>query len=347
MVNHDENCIRIRALGLTLAVALSLAGCGRGRPALPVAGAAAPTATVAAARPLAGRLETVTLPMTRLGVAKSFKVYLPPGYPDGGPYPTLYLLRGTTDEWLNPDQDGSRQGRTAVSIYEGLRRQGTVGDMILVFPGLGSDDGRWPGILADWVSPPSAPGVGNGRFARYFAEDVLPAVDSRYRTLATGSHRAIDGFSLGGWAAVQAAVSQPQAFRSVGAFDGTFPFAKDATTVDPDDELWGESFFDPMFGAPRQWAKVTAASPANRLAKGADWSRMQWLIEYCPQALEPRGNFYRGATLVQILQAHGGTNRLPGERLHGTHAWWWADEHLTTTLPYHWRQIRPAAASGR
>jgi S-formylglutathione hydrolase FrmB len=339
MTDFAENPIRISRFGLTLAACLLVVGCQNARPAAPLPATVATTATKA--RAMQGRLETVSLPTTRLGVAKTFQVYLPPGYPGGGPYPTLYLLRGTSGEWLNPDQDGSRQGRTAVSVYEGLRQRGTIGDMILVFPGLGSDDGRWPGILADWVAPPKAPGVGNGRFASYFADDVMAAVDSRYRTLADGHHRAVDGFSLGGWAAVQAAVSQPAAFSSVGSFDGTFPFAKDATTADPDDELWEESFFDPIFGAPRDWARVTAASPANRLAKGSDWSRQQWLIEYCPQAIEPRGNFYRGATLVQILKAHGGKNTLSGERPGGTHAWWWADEHLTTTLPHHWRQIKP------
>jgi S-formylglutathione hydrolase FrmB len=326
----------IRRPLLTLAACLLALGCEGRRPAALAPG----QAVTAAARKTQGRVETVTLPTTRLGVAKSFQVYLPPGYPGAGPYPVLYLLRGTTDEWLNPSQDPTRQGRTAVSVYEDLRRAGTVGDLILVFPGLGSDDGRWPGILANWVKPPEAAGVGNGRFASYFAEDVVPAIDSRYRTLADGRHRAIDGFSLGGWAAVLAATTHPTRFSSVGSFDGTFPYGKDATTADPGDELWEESFFDPIFGAPRDWAKVTAASPANRLAKGGSWAKQQWLIEYCPQAIEPKGNFYRGATLVRVLQANGGKNGLAGELPGSTHAWWWADEHLASTLPLHWQKIK-------
>ncbi|MBC7543590.1 MAG: esterase [Candidatus Sericytochromatia bacterium] len=300
--------------------------------------AASPKATA----PLAGTIETVTLPQTSLGTAKSFKVYLPPGYPDEGPYPTVYLLRGTMDEWLNPTQDPSRQGRTAATVYESLLKAGKVGGLILVFPGLGSDDGRWPGILADWVTPPTAPGVGNGRFASFFTTDLIPAVDKRYRTLKTGKHRAIDGFSLGGWAAVQAAASHPDLFTSVGSFDGTFPYAKSTKQVDPEDELWTEGFFDPVFGKPRQWAAIATASPANRIAQGTSsrWAGITWLLEYCPQAWEPRGNFYRGAALGQVLAAHGGKNQL-GTLPDSQHAWWFADEHLTTTLPRHWQQIKP------
>ncbi|MBC7544399.1 MAG: hypothetical protein H7338_16890, partial [Candidatus Sericytochromatia bacterium] len=235
-----------RAAVLTLV--LGGAGCQPWTVHAPVA--SRPGISESQAQATQGRVETVTLVQTSLGVPKAFKVYVPAGYPGGGPYPTLYLMRGTMDEWLNPDQDDSRRGRTAVSVYESLRRAGTVGDLIFVFPGLGSDDGQWPAILTNWIAPEKAAGVGNGRFADYLFKDVIPQVDKRFRTVGARQHPAIDGFSLGGWAAVQAAVTHPEVFASVGGFDGTYPFAKSAKQVAPDDELWQMPFFDPVFGQP-------------------------------------------------------------------------------------------------
>ncbi|MBC7545204.1 MAG: esterase [Candidatus Sericytochromatia bacterium] len=284
----------------------------------------------------------MTLPKTSLGTAKTFKVYLPAGYVSTGRYPVLYLFRGTVDEWLNPTQDESRQGRNAVSIYEGLAKQKAVGEMILVFVGLGSDDGQWPGILSNWVSPALAPGVGTGRFASYLFDDVIPAVDSRYRTVANGQGRALDGFSLGGWAALQAATLQPASFASVGAYDGTFPLAGSRDQVKADDGVIKAPFMDAVFGRPRQAGAVAATSPANRIWQGesSQWKRLCWLIEYGPEAAEPSdANFYRGESLVQILAAHGGENQL-GVRPEGRHNWWTADEHLKTSLPRHWEALR-------
>jgi S-formylglutathione hydrolase FrmB len=296
----------------------------------------------AAASRQTGTVETVTLADNKLGLPKQIKVYLPAGYPGSGPYPTLYLFRGTVDEWLNPQQDSSRQGRTAVSVYEGLRQRNAVGPMILVFMGLGSDDGRWPGILTDWVAPQAARTVGTGAFASYFFDDVIPTVDRRFRTLATGRGRAVDGFSLGGWAAVQAAASHPEQFASVGAYDGTFPLAADRDHVKSDDGVIRQEFLDPVFGAPRQWSAVTAASPANRIwqAEANSLRQLTWLVEYGPEAAEPDdANYYRGDGLVKILKSKGIANRL-GVRADGHHTWWTADEHLKTTLPVHWQAMQ-------
>jgi S-formylglutathione hydrolase FrmB len=315
---------------------LPSAGCRASLSALPQADAVA----TAAARS-AGRVETVTLADNHLGTPKAFKVYVPAGYPNDGPYPTLYLFRGTVDEWLNPQQDQSRQGRTAVSVYEDLRRHNAVGPMILVFMGLGSDDGRWPGILTDWVAPQAARTVGSGAFASYFFDDVIPAVDKRFRTTGTAQARAVDGFSLGGWAAVQAAASRPDRFASVGAYDGTFLLPADADHVKPDDGVVKQGFLDPVFGAPRQWSAVASASPANRIWQGdaAPLRKLTWMIEYGPEAAEPDdANYYRGEALIKTLAGKGITNRL-GVRQDGRHNWWTADEHLKATLPMHWQAM--------
>ncbi|MDQ2829511.1 MAG: hypothetical protein M3Y74_10735, partial [Chloroflexota bacterium] len=113
------------------------------------------------------RVQRVMLWSTALGVRKSLYVALPPAYDArDGRYPVLYLLRGHEREWVNPTEDGSRRG-TAVDIYRALLASGAIGSMILVFPGLTSDDGRVHGMATDFLAPrlaPKAAGVGSGRF---------------------------------------------------------------------------------------------------------------------------------------------------------------------------------------
>jgi S-formylglutathione hydrolase FrmB len=141
---------------------------------------------------------------------------------------------------------------------------------------------------------------------------------------------------------VQAAASHPEQFASVGAYDGTFPLAADRDHVKSDDGVIRQEFLDPVFGAPRQWSAVTAASPANRIwqAEANSLRQLTWLVEYGPEAAEPDdANYYRGDGLVKILKSKGIANRL-GVRADGHHTWWTADEHLKTTLPVHWQAMQ-------
>src|SRR5690349_1468938 len=100
-------------------------------------------------RPIDARVRHVMLDSEALGVKKSFYVALPPGYQKvsngHARYPTLYLFRGHEHEWVHRWQDRSRNGRTVIDVYRELLREGKVGPMILVFPGISSDDNRIPG----------------------------------------------------------------------------------------------------------------------------------------------------------------------------------------------------------
>jgi hypothetical protein len=99
------------------------------------------------------RVQRITLWSAALGVRKSLYVALPPAYDArDGRYPVLYLLRGHEREWVNPAEDGSRRG-TALDVYRALLTAGHAGSMILVFPGLTSDDGRVHGMATDFLAP--------------------------------------------------------------------------------------------------------------------------------------------------------------------------------------------------
>src|SRR5262249_49597998 len=149
-------------------------------------------------RPIDPRARRVTIESKALGVKKSFYVSLPPGYARVAStsvrYPVLYLFRGHEHEWVHRHQDKSRHGRTVIDVYRALLKEGKVGPLILVFPGISSDDNRIPGLLVNFRAPQLAaasPGVGTGRFEDYFFNELIPFVDTRFRTIADRTGRAV------------------------------------------------------------------------------------------------------------------------------------------------------------
>jgi enterochelin esterase-like enzyme len=139
-----------------------------------------PTSTIT---PLAcltnpGHLEQGSLDSTK--PPQDFRIYLPPCYEEKSNqrYPVLYLLHGQTytdDQWI-------RLG--AVKVIDSLIKSGESIPFIIVFP----DDHYW--------NLPPGPG-----FGQRLVDDLVPYIDSTYRTLPDRSHRAIGGMSRGaGWA---------------------------------------------------------------------------------------------------------------------------------------------------
>jgi S-formylglutathione hydrolase FrmB len=61
---------------------------------------------------------------------------------------------------------------------------------------------------------------GSERLDSWFVRDVIPWVDSHYRTLADGEHRGIVGFSAGGYSSTAIASRHPGMFDAVGTFSG-------------------------------------------------------------------------------------------------------------------------------
>ena len=111
---------------------------------------------------------------------QGYFIYLPPCYDEktNRHYPVLYLLHGqtyTADQWI-------RLG--AVNVLDNLILSGETQPFIIVFP-----DDRY------WNLPPGA------GFGQRLVDDLIPYIDSTFRTLPDRNHRAIGGMSRGaGWA---------------------------------------------------------------------------------------------------------------------------------------------------
>ncbi len=111
-------------------------------------------------------------------------VYTPPGYEKGSAsYPVLYLIHGGGDT----AQSWSTVGR-ANDILDNLIAENKAKPMIIVMPSGWTPFGGQV-MTSDATKDP---------FTKEMIEDIIPFVQSRYRTLATADSRALSGLSMGG-----------------------------------------------------------------------------------------------------------------------------------------------------
>lgn len=193
-----------------------------------------------------------------LQTKKTFRIYLPAGYDESSQrYPVVYFLHPKGDNWFNPYVHG--RDKTLKDIADSLIASGQIGKMILVDPDHGDCSTAIPG-MPNMLRPDltSGDGIGTGQFDDYLIDDLIPYVDSRYRTMADRSRRGIDGYELGGYAAVLSAVKHPELFSSVGSYEAPFMWRNldDPTSTGiQDDKLWlsasGDSIFGAAFDEPR------------------------------------------------------------------------------------------------
>lgn len=299
------------------------------------------------------RVLKVTLNSQLLKVPKSFYIYLPLDYDSPARqterYPVLYFFRGHEREWVNIEEDHSRGGRTVIDTYLDCLEKGQVGRMILVFPGISSDEDTIPGLLVNFKQPGlagGARGIGTGRFEDYFLQELMPYVDGHFRTLAQGAHRGVDGFSLGGLTSLKIATHYPKLFGSAGSYDGTFFYAtRSGKSIKTEDRVFSAPLFNPHFGVPRDYRYGAANNPANLIIQGdtQELTRLCWMIQSGPETAEPgEANYYRGQHILKALAAHGIKNAVPAVIEDGLHNWYTADRHISQTLPLHWQSLRPS-----
>lgn len=145
-------------------------------------------------------------------------VYTPPGYnKDNKRYPVLYLQHGRGEN----ETGWSGQGRANL-IMDNLISEGKTTPFIIVM-----DNGTWtppsqsaPVSQADRAKGNWPPKGWADAFAKTLLEDIIPMIDSNYRTLADQSHRALAGLSMGGMQTRVITLANPYVFSYVGMFSG-------------------------------------------------------------------------------------------------------------------------------
>jgi enterochelin esterase-like enzyme len=152
-----------------------------------------------------GEIRTHWYESKSLGTARRLTVYTPPGYERDQQtrYPVLYLFHGA-----NADENAWYRLGRANLILDNLLAAGKTKPFVIVMPfGYGVPPGR-----------PNAPGENTAQFGKDLIDDVIPFVQSRYRTFADREHRAIVGLSMGGGQALSIGLNRLDLFSYVGGF---------------------------------------------------------------------------------------------------------------------------------
>ncbi|NLW84667.1 MAG: esterase [Phycisphaerae bacterium] len=140
-------------------------------------------------------------------------VYTPPQYSKDATtrYPVLYLQHGGGEDervWIE-------MGRTHL-ILDNLLAEGKVKPMIVVMETsymprpAGGGGGGFGGFG----------GAGGGSYGQLMINDLIPWVDSNFRTLSDREHRAMAGLSMGGMQTASVTMANLDTFSHIGLFSG-------------------------------------------------------------------------------------------------------------------------------
>jgi enterochelin esterase family protein len=162
-----------------------------------------------------GNITAVWYPSPSLGSTRRLQVYTPPGYETGNKkYPVLYLLHGAggdEESWIS-------RGR-ANYIADNLIAAKEAVPMIIVITNGNTDVISSPLNRLTQERNTDASGVGamaSLQFEESLVKDVIPFIEKNYRVAADPGHRAIAGFSMGGYQTQNITNSNPELFKYIG-----------------------------------------------------------------------------------------------------------------------------------
>ncbi len=137
---------------------------------------------------------------------RSFPLYLPPDYHRSQErYPVVFFLAGYAGKGSAYLADDSAFGLPLHHRFDRAIGENRLRPFIGVFPDLTSRFGH-----SQYVNSPAF-----GNYLDYLTEELPLAVDARFRTIASASHRVVAGHSSGGFGALVAGMKRPDVFAWV------------------------------------------------------------------------------------------------------------------------------------
>jgi enterochelin esterase-like enzyme len=146
-------------------------------------------------------------------------VYTPPDYEESttARYPVLYLQHG-----MGEDETGwSNQGKANL-ILDNLIDEKKAVPMIMVM-----DNGYALRPSRSTETPARGPG-GFSVFEEVLIKEIIPMIDTTYRTIADREHRAMAGLSMGANQTIRITMNNLDVFSYIGGFSGTSNFPSSA-----------------------------------------------------------------------------------------------------------------------
>jgi S-formylglutathione hydrolase FrmB len=205
-----------------------------------------------ARKPISPRVQELSFHSKALDRDMRYTLVLPVDYDKSQQrYPVLYLLHGWAGDYTNWVK--------LTNLVEYSRRY----PMIIVTP---DAENSW------YVNSATVPA---DRFEDYIVNDLIPEIDSRWRTIASPHRRSIAGLSMGGYGSVLFGLKHPGMFAAVGSVSGAFDGPVGVEQVMP---VLREST-DRAFGAAGSVAR--GDNDINSLLTKADHATLPYLFLQC------------------------------------------------------------------
>ncbi len=218
------------------------------------------------AAPQARLLESMVMNSSLLNQAIKFSIYLPPDYYiSNRRYPVVYLLHGLGDNETSWVQFGE-----ADRIADSGIKAGELPPMIIVMPNAGV---TW--YVNDYQN--------KVRYEDMFVQELIPHIDSSFRTRTQREFRAISGLSMGGFGSLTLAMHHPDLFGSCAALSAAV--RTDETFASIPDERYN-TVYAPVFSGPATGQdRLTLAWKRNspitlaRSAPESDLTKVRWYLD--------------------------------------------------------------------
>lgn len=188
-----------------------------------------------------GHIQQVLFPSKSTNTLRVANVYTPPGYEQGKTkYPVLYLQHG----WGENETSWAIQGKANL-IMDNMIAEGRIKPFIVVMTygmtNTGAPIGRRPpaaqnntnrgantprpgggmgsaGVVNSGVTAGEPTGV--AAFQTVLIDELIPYIDSHFRTIANRDHRAMAGLSMGGFETHTITLAKPDVFGYWGLLSG-------------------------------------------------------------------------------------------------------------------------------
>ena len=154
-----------------------------------------------------GNVQQILFPSKSTNTSRRAFVYTPPDYYKNQTtrYPVLYLQHG----WGEDETAWSNQGHANL-IMDNLIAEGKIKPFIIVMTYGMTNDVRIGGLRNFKIAP----------FQTVLIDELIPYVDTHFRTLSDRTHRAMAGLSMGGMETKTITLGNLDVFAYIGLFSG-------------------------------------------------------------------------------------------------------------------------------
>lgn len=154
-----------------------------------------------------GHVHEVLFPSKSTNTSRRAFIYTPPGYEQetSKRYPVLYLQHG----YCENEYSWPMQGRANL-IMDNLIAEGKANPFIIVMTYGMTNEIKFGGLRDFDIKP----------FQTVLVDELIPYVDTHFRTLADQKHRAMAGLSMGSMETKTIVMNRPEVFSHIGLFSG-------------------------------------------------------------------------------------------------------------------------------